>query len=395
MKKVLSILAVMLIIVLMLQACVFAGNGPMPTTEREYNGQKYPVSAYISFWKYENSNWTEKVVYGDETVKNEMPGTFYDKSTNTLTLNNLNEEEVYLETNVMGEDFKIKVVGTNSLQQIDIYGDKYGGSLIIQGNGTLNVNKNKKCSYALGLYAEGSSSILEFGNDVKVNLYSSGNELGGIDSTTVSNNAITFKGNVGSVETQKNGNYYLYTLKGSEFLYKGHPSTVVVELSKKVFTYNKKVQKPTITVKDSEGKVIPESNYSVNYTGGCKKVGTYFVYVTFTGDYAPIGQVELTYQIVPKGTKLSKVTAGKKKFTAKWKKQTTETTGYQVQYSTKKDFSSGNKTINVKKNKTTSTSAKKLKAKKKYYVRVRTYKTVSGKKYYSSWSASKTVKTKK
>ena len=155
MKKVLSILAVMLIIVLMLQACVFAGNGPMPTTEREYNGQKYPVSAYISFWKYENSNWTEKVVYGDETVKNEMPGTFYDKSTNTLTLNNLNEEEVYLETNVMGEDFKIKVVGTNSLQQIDIYGDKYGGSLIIQGNGTLNVNKNKKCSYALGLYAEG------------------------------------------------------------------------------------------------------------------------------------------------------------------------------------------------------------------------------------------------
>ena len=168
-----------------------------------------------------------------------------------------------------------------------------------------------------------------------------------------------------------------------------------INLSKEKFTYNKKVQKPTITVKDSEGKVIPESNYSVNYTGGCKKVGTYFVYVTFTGDYAPIGQVELTYQIVPKGTKLSKVTAGKKKFTAKWKKQTTETTGYQVQYSTKKDFSSGNKTINVKKNKTTSTSAKKLKAKKKYYVRVRTYKTVNGKKYYSSWSASKTVKTKK
>ncbi len=394
MKKVLSILAVMLIIVLMLQACVFAGNGPMPTTEREYNGQKYPVSAYISFWKYENSNWTEKVVYGDETVKNEMPGTFYDKSTNTLTLNNLNEEEVYLETNVMGEDFKIKVVGTNSLQQIDIYGDKYGGSLIIQGNGTLNVNKNKKCSYALGLYAEGSSSILEFGNDVKVNLYSSGNELGGIDSTTVSNNAITFKGNVGSVETQKNGNYYLYTLKGSEFLYKGHPSTVVVELSKKVFTYNKKVQKPSAKIYDGYGTEIESSNYTISYSNEkSKKIGEYSVNITFKDNYA--GNQTVTYQIAPKGTKLSKVKANKKAFTATWKKQTKETTGYQVQYSTKKDFSSGVKTINVKKNKITSAVAKKLKAKKKYYVRIRTYKKVGKQKIYSNWSSTKKVTTKK
>ena len=84
-----------------------------------------------------------------------------------------------------------------------------------------------------------------------------------------------------------------------------------ITLSNEKFTYNKKVQKPTITVKDFNGKVVPESYYTVNYVGGCKKIGTYFVYVTFTGDYSTIGQVELVYQIVPKGTKLSKVKAGK------------------------------------------------------------------------------------
>ena len=53
------------------------------------------------------------------------------------------------------------------------------------------------------------------------------------------------------------------------------------------------------------------------------------------------------------------------------------------------------KTVNIKKNKTTSNTVKKLKAKKKYYVRIRTYKTVSGKKIYSDWSKSKNVTTKK
>ena len=78
-----------------------------------------------------------------------------------------------------------------------------------------------------------------------------------------------------------------------------------------------------------------------------------------------------------------------------WKKQTEETTGYQIQYSTNKNFTSGNKTVNITKNKTTSKSISKLKAKKKYYVRIRTYKKVNGKKIYSSWSNSKSVKTKK
>ena len=171
-----------------------------------------------------------------------------------------------------------------------------------------------------------------------------------------------------------------------------HP---MVSVSNTIFTYNKKVQKPTVIIKDILGNVIDSSNYTVSYSNeSSKKIGIYNVIIVFKGDKYE-GNITLPYQIAPKGTSLSKVSAGKKSFTASWKKQATETTGYEVQYSTDKNFASGNKTINVKKNKTTSSTIKKLKAKKKYYVRVRTYKTVNGAKIYSEWSSTKKVTTKK
>ena len=46
------------------------------------------------------------------------------------------------------------------------------------------------------------------------------------------------------------------------------------------------------------------------------------------------------------------------------KKQATQTTGYEVQYSTASNFKKGNKTVTVSKNKTTSKSVSKLSAKK-------------------------------
>ncbi|MDE6412494.1 MAG: fibronectin type III domain-containing protein, partial [Eubacterium sp.] len=106
------------------------------------------------------------------------------------------------------------------------------------------------------------------------------------------------------------------------------------------------------------------------------------------------GTVKKTFTIKPKATTLSSVTAKSKGFTAKWKKLTTQTTGYQIQYSTSSKFSSA-KTVTVSKNSTTSKTVSKLKAKKKYYVRIRTYKIVGKTKIYSDWSKSKAVTTKK
>ena len=164
------------------------------------------------------------------------------------------------------------------------------------------------------------------------------------------------------------------------------------------YTYDGKVKQPTVTVKDSKGKTLKKgTDYTVSYSSGCKNVGRYTVKVTLRGNYS--GTKSLTYNINPKGTSVSKVTAAKKGFKVTWKKQATQTTGSEVQYSTDKNFKKNNKTVAVSKNSTTSKSVSKLTAKKKYYVRVRTYKTVkiSGKnvKFYSGWSSAKSVTTKK
>lgn len=169
-----------------------------------------------------------------------------------------------------------------------------------------------------------------------------------------------------------------------------------VKLSTTTYTYNGKVKKPAVTAKDNKNNVIPKSAYTVKYSSGCKSVGKYTATVTFRGDYS--GSFVRSFQIIPKGTKIKRLKAGKKSFTVKWTAQKTQTTGYQVQYCLKKNFKKGAKTTTVGKNKTVSKKITKRGKKKTYYVRIRTYKTVKVKgkstKLYSGWSAVKKVKTK-
>lgn len=168
-----------------------------------------------------------------------------------------------------------------------------------------------------------------------------------------------------------------------------------IKLSKTKYTYNGKKQTPSVTVKDSKGKELKvNADYKVKLPSGRKNVGTYEVKITFKGSKYS-GSKTLSYTINPKSTKLSKVSAKKKGFEAKWKKQSTQTKGYQIQYFTDSKSKSGNKTVTVNKNSTTKKTISKLKAKKKYYVRIRTYKTVGKQKYYSDWSKSVKVTTKK
>lgn len=172
-----------------------------------------------------------------------------------------------------------------------------------------------------------------------------------------------------------------------------------VKLSSTSYTYDGKTKKPGITVTDSKGKKLKKNtDYTVSYSSGQKKVGQYTVTVKLKGSYS--GTVKKTFTIKPKGTSISKVSQASKGFTVKWKKQKTQTTGYQIQYSTSSKFTGKmTKTVTVEKNSTTSKKFTKLKANKKYYVRVRTYKTVKingkSKKLYSDWSKVKSVKTKK
>ena len=163
-----------------------------------------------------------------------------------------------------------------------------------------------------------------------------------------------------------------------------------VTLSKKTYTYDGKAKTPAVTVKDANGNVIASTNYTVAYSNN-KKVGTATVKVTGIGSYT--GTKSATFKINPKKTSISKIQATSKGFKVTWKKQATQTTGYQVRYSTSSKFTSAT-TVKLSKNTTTSKSVTKLSANKKYYVQIRTYKTVGGKTFYSGWSSSVIVTTK-
>lgn len=166
-----------------------------------------------------------------------------------------------------------------------------------------------------------------------------------------------------------------------------------VKISATAYTYSGGVKTPPVTVKDANGNALHnKTDYIVQYASGRKNVGTYKVIVTLKDNYS--GKKTLSFTINPKGTAISSLSKSKKAFTAKWKRQSAQTSGYQLLYSTNSKFKSRNKYVTVSSYKTTSKTIKKLAAKKKYYVKIRTYKSVSGKKYYSGWSAAKTVVTK-
>ena len=253
-----------------------------------------------------------------------------------------------------------------------------------------------------------------------------------------------------------------------------YPKTITASATS--FVYTGKVQQPTVTVEDANGKKVSASDYTLTYSGACKNVGTYTVAITFKGNYSGTatkqfaitragnsitasavnktvskkvqsfrigakakGGAKLTYKsnnksitvdkngkvtiaknfvgkatitisaaattnynaavkqiyvtVNPTGTKLSSVTSTKTgQLTIKWAKNAA-VTGYQVQYAASSKFT-GAKTLNVKSNKTITSTLSKLKEGQKYYVRIRTYKTVGKVNYYSAWSAAKSATVK-
>ncbi|MCI6253595.1 GH25 family lysozyme [Eubacterium coprostanoligenes] len=108
--------------------------------------------------------------------------------------------------------------------------------------------------------------------------------------------------------------------------------------------------------------------------------------------YAPFGAVVSQYTSIAKPKLNSAKSTSKKKIKASWSK-VKGASGYQVMWSTYKNFSKNYKTKSVKA-KYSSKTVTTAQSKKTYYVRVRAYKTISGKKVYSPWSNTKKVKTK-
>lgn len=594
-KKLLAFMVALCVACTTVSMPVSAGNGPNP----DEGGW-----AYVSVGN--GSSWTYLYHAQDPSSVTTVSGMSYSKATNTLTLNGFNNTGKIIAVNEMGEDFKIKVTGTNHIQQIIVYGYGYGGSLALSGTGTLYINENKQVEVPICLEAEFAKAQLKIGSDFTVKAYrQSGHPGAYVSYSATADNGIVFEGNsrmnakvtkeklsvpkscnayktdhtatffdctskdpsdtatYGAIKyTAENGNPYyeickmievdgvgtvakpatdefgnpleesnfniantykqnicymqwtsqVYICKNSEdssklyasfsYYYNGEgpfysmyslveadnseihalfavpiegeqqlssipskytqeveqnpyynysydgdiniekvvnadpcagghklkttttkattskngkivktctvcgktistttiPKVSTIKLSDSSYTYNGKTKTPSVTVKDSKGKTLKKNtDYTVTYGTGRKSVGQYTVKVTLKGNYS--GSKTLKFTINPKSTSLSSVKAKKKAVLVKWKKQTSQTSGYQIQYSTDKNFKKSTKEVTVSKNTTTSKTISNLKAKKKYYVRVRTYNTVkiSGKstKLYSSWSKAKSVTTLK
>ena len=185
------------------------------------------------------------------------------------------------------------------------------------------------------------------------------------------------------------GGTYTINVKGT--LIKPTSSGNYAKISATKYTYDGNYKKPTVTLYNGNKKAISPAFYTVSYSNN-KNPGTAKATVKFQNGYS--GSMVVNFTINPKGTSLSSLSAASKAFTAKWKKQATQTTGYEIQCATNTGFTKGVKTVAATSSSSTSKKITGLSKKKTYYVRIRTYKTVSGKKYYSSWSAKKSVKTK-
>ena len=159
-----------------------------------------------------------------------------------------------------------------------------------------------------------------------------------------------------------------------------------VKLSATKYTYDGKVKTPSVTVKDSKGKVLKKgTDYTVSYASGRKNTGKYTVTVTFTGDYSE--SKTLSFNILPGKTSKLTATQTATSIKASWK-AVTGASGYKVILYTAK-----NKTVKTVYTTKTTASFTKLSKGTTYKVKVYAYKTIDGKKVYASSSALITTTT--
>lgn len=164
-----------------------------------------------------------------------------------------------------------------------------------------------------------------------------------------------------------------------------------IKLSYTACTYSNEYKKPKVTVTDRSGNTIPSKYYTLRYSNN-KGIGKASVKITFKGKYS--GSATRSFTIRPRNTSVTQLNAKSKGFYVKWKRQTIQTTGYQIRYSLSSDFSNA-QTKTITKNTTLSTTVSKLKGGKRYYVQIRTYKSVNGKRFYSPWGKTSSVVTKR
>ena len=153
-------------------------------------------------------------------------------------------------------------------------------------------------------------------------------------------------------------------------------------------TYTGKAIKPKPTVKAGGQTLVRGRDYTLSWKNN-KAIGTATVVVKGIGAWT--GTIKKSFTINPRPVSLSKLTPGKGRLTATWKKGAGGVS-YTIQYSRYKDFRSA-KAVTAKKGAVRKV-LKQLTRGKRFYVRIRAWKKVNGKTYVSKWSKVKSAKVK-
>ena len=162
------------------------------------------------------------------------------------------------------------------------------------------------------------------------------------------------------------------------------------------YTYSGSGIKPKVTVKFKDGDIIPTSDYSLSYSNNTK-VGVATITVKGKGSNVT-NTYKKTFVVKPSKNEITSISTTKGAFKIGWKKGTTGTVGYQVQYSTDKNF-----VKNVHSYTSTNLSdlsenfSKVPNSGETWYVKVRSFYTKDGKTTstrYGNYSDVKSIKVK-
>jgi uncharacterized protein YkwD/DNA-directed RNA polymerase subunit RPC12/RpoP len=285
--------------------------------------------------------------------------------------------------------YTCSVCGTSyTSNEVSATGHSYTSSVTKKPTCTETGVKTYTCSKCGGSYTE---SISALGHDYQTVVTKPTETTGGYTTHTCSRCGDTYRDNetaplASKVEKKTNK----LTVKNQTTLTastsKAQTLTLNVEsLSGNKVTYSNFKSNGSVKATCKDGKITFPKNFVGKVTVTAK---------TAASDNYLAASKTITITVNPTSTKLSSVSNAKgKKMTVKWKKNSL-CSGYRIQYSTSKSFSSS-KTKTVSKQSTTSTQISGLTKNKTYYVRIQTYKTVSGKNYYSGWSSASKVKISK
>lgn len=145
---------------------IFAQNGPNLSADSS-------AESYVSLLETDGTPTDLFYAQGGALSNvSQVDGASYDQNTNTLTLTDFSSTQK-LECSMMGDDFTIQLKGQNSIGQISVFGDGYGGSLKIKGTGSLTVNSAKSYTDvpAILLRADGAASTFTLSGKATVTLY--------------------------------------------------------------------------------------------------------------------------------------------------------------------------------------------------------------------------------